>query len=209
MNKKVGVYLNEEGDTISINESGSIRVYYKENGKWGISKVVEFDMSTVTGMQALRVKFKELASNLEDCRVMVGKSIVGIPYNVLDSLGFNLWEMEGKPEEFLEYVLEKEMLEEQEKNEEALEITEPVETDKPGCFHINLKMLQENNSKLSSKQVLLPFLQNTKFYELEIICSHIPPWFQNEFEKHDLKFFSVENGANEYKVKVYHKTCVE
>lgn len=209
VNKKIGVYLNKDGDTISINESGIIRVYYKENGQWGISKVVELDMSTVTGMQALREKFKELALSLEDCRVIVGRNITGIPYNVLDSLGFNLWEIEGKPEQFLEYVLEKEVLEEQEKNEEVVEITAPIETDKPGCFHINLKKLQEVNSKLSSKQVLLPFLKNTKFYELEIICSHMPPWFQNEFDKLDMKYFSVENGTNEYKVKVYHKTCNE
>jgi Fe-only nitrogenase accessory protein AnfO len=209
MNKKIGVYLNKDGETIAINESGVIRVYCKEEGQWGISKVVELDMSTVNGMQALRVKFKELASSLEDCRVIVGRNITGIPYTVLDSMGFNLWEIEGKPEEFLEYVLEKELIEEQEKNEEVEEITAPIETDKPGCFHINLKKLQENKSKLSSKQVLMPFLQSSKFYELEIICDHMPPWFENEFERLYLKYFSVKSDSGEYKVKVYHKTCNE
>lgn len=208
MNKKIGVYLSEIGETIPLNKSGVIRVYAKEDSHWGITKVIEFDMSNVMSIQSIRDKFKELAPSLEDCKILVASNITGIPYNVLDSMGFNLWEIEGKPEMFLDYVLEKELSEEQEEKEET-KVVGPIETNKAGHFFINLKELQQNNSKLSSKQVLMPFLKSTNFYELEIICGHTPPWFKNEFEKMNLKYFAVENSNNEHRIKVYHRTCNE
>lgn len=44
----------------------------------------------------------------EHCKIFVGSEIKGIPYNVLDKMGFNTWELEGYPKEFLGFVFDSE-----------------------------------------------------------------------------------------------------
>jgi hypothetical protein len=35
---------------------------------------------------------------------------------------------------------------------------------------------------MTSKQVLMPILQQGNFYSLEILCNHVPPWLEVELQ---------------------------
>jgi Fe-only nitrogenase accessory protein AnfO len=212
MSKKIAVHLSDLEETISLNECGTIKVYAKKNTQWVIEKKLDFSISEAVGIKGIRDKYVQLAEVLDDCKILVASNITGISYNVLDSMGFNLWEIEGKPDEFLEHVLESEIkneINETKEYENGDKEIGPVEADKEGHYFIDLKRFTENNSRISTKQALLPFLRSRTFYELEIICSHMPPWFDREFAALGLKYFAVQNSTNEYKVRVYHKTCNE
>lgn len=212
MSGKIAVYLKETEETGSLNEAGIVKVYLKVNEEWKIVKEIEIHIDQSMSLQGIRSKIQELVEALDECKVLVASKITGVSYTVLDSNGFNLWEMEGKPEEFLNYVLEmenqdeaiKEIAPRYNKNE-----VYPIETDRDGYYFINLKELQDSNSSITSKQALLLFLRNNDYYELEIICSHIPPWFAKEFELLKLTSDEVKIKSDEYKVRVYHKTCSE
>ncbi|MEL7596804.1 MAG: Fe-only nitrogenase accessory AnfO family protein, partial [Clostridiaceae bacterium] len=61
----------------------------------------------------------------------------------------------------------------------------------------------ESNEKVTSKQILLPFFNNISFNELEIICGHIPPWFDKELKNLNLKFSTESISKDKFKVRIY------
>ncbi|MDA8213134.1 MAG: nitrogenase, partial [Clostridia bacterium] len=181
MPKEIAVHVGENGETTSLNEKGTIIVYQKKQGKWTVSREKDFFPEQGLGLKELREKLDEVISFLAECKVFVGLSIVGVPYFSLEKAGFSVWEFKGKPLEFLDYILEKEEEEqaEQESQKPNNVVHFPVETS-AGCYKLSLKEIQENNLGVTSKQVLLPFLRKGKFYSLEVICSHLPPWLEAE-----------------------------
>ncbi len=59
----------------------------------------------------------------------------------------------------------------------VIPIPEPQEIS-PGYYLISLKEIQNCNGMVTSKQVLFPLLANKQIQQLEIICTHIPPWLE-------------------------------
>lgn len=82
-------------------------------------------------------------------------------------------------------------------------VPKPIKSGDNGKYYIDLRIITENNEKVSSKQVLLPFFHDTVFKELELTCDHIPPWFDVEFKKLNLKFYSEPMDGVGFRVKVY------
>lgn len=88
-------------------------------------------------------------------------------------------------------------------NEQYLEILPtPVEGDKGGEYYIDLRTVMEHNEKVTSKQVLLPFFHNISFTKLEVICTHVPPWFEDEFLKLNLRSEVEAISENEVRIIV-------
>lgn len=205
---EIAVFQDISGKTQSFLEPGIIKVYSKDLGEWKIIKEVIFRIDDIGTLKEVRDSIRNMAESLEGCKVFVGREIKGLPYTILDGMGFNTWELEGTPKEFLEFVLEKELEEEKSnaiaKAEDKLTLIQKV---KDGNYLLNLKKIQENNINLTSKGILLPFLKTTTFYELQIICGHIPPWFEAEFNKLNLKAENEVISENEFRVTVYPKIC--
>jgi Fe-only nitrogenase accessory protein AnfO len=217
MDNRIAVFLNDKEETTSLTEEGIIKIYFKEKTKWQIYKESPFSMDKCNGIKSVRERSLKLIEILEECRIFVASEIIGVPYNILDSRGFDLWEIEGVPEEFLDYVLEESLREklsneEQQKSKQLSQqlsqlgvIDKPIETDKKGCFYLNLKNLQETKSGVSSKQALLPFLTKYTFSELELLCSHVPPWIENFVKEFHFKLDVIKIKSNEYKVVIHTK----
>ncbi|AJA47499.1 Fe-only nitrogenase accessory protein AnfO [Clostridium pasteurianum DSM 525 = ATCC 6013] len=213
MNTKIGVLVGKDNETTSIYESGIVMVYMKED-EWKVVNEVIFNMNTEQGIPAMHRRVEELIQSLEDCKVFIGKRVEGIPYTVLKKSGFTIAEAEGKPSEFLDEFLEifeekKKKKEEEEAKRKNILNLEPVELSKPGSYFMDLKKLQEENPSISSKKVLLPFLNNKTFYDLKVLCSHIPPWFQNELESLNMKMDASKTGDDIFEVIISHKVCNE
>lgn len=177
----IAVYVNGNGETASLYDMGKIVVYKKKRDGWSDLRVKDFILSKSLGIKELREKMAEALKFLDECRIFVGLSITGVPYFELEKAGFSIWEFEGKPLQFLDYVLaEEEERYEQVKNKGGKNVVlAPVETSN-GYYRISIKEIQENNTGITSKQALLPFLQQGKFNSLEILCNHVPPWLQAE-----------------------------
>lgn len=84
-------------------------------------------------------------------------------------------------------------------------IPKPIKNGDDGNYYIDLRMIMDNNEKVTSKQVLLPFFHNTIFKELEMTCDHIPPWFDAEFKKLNLQAYIEPISEGGFKIKVYPK----
>ncbi|HEY8805330.1 MAG TPA: Fe-only nitrogenase accessory protein AnfO [Clostridium sp.] len=208
MNNKIAVFLGENGKTISLNQSGTTKVYLKEKDEWKIIKEVIFESNDLVGSEMIRDNVKSMAGDLGDCRVFVASDVKGIPYTVLDGMGFNIWKVDGDPLDFLELVFEGEEKEKLNKQKPEI-IPTPIKSGKEGNYFVDMKTEMQNNSNLSSKQILLPFIHKTTFNELEIICGHVPPWFEREFNGLNLRSEIEKINEGTVKVRVYSKDVIK
>lgn len=75
-----------------------------------------------------------------------------------------------------------------------------------GRYQISLKEIQEGNTGITTKQALLPFIRKGEFYELEVLCSHVPPWLEAELAAGNLRKEKSMIG-NEIKITITKKCC--
>lgn len=178
---QIAVFLGEKGDTASLKEKGTIRIYQRELGKWRMLREREFTLDQATGLVDLRKKMEEIVAFLQECRIFVGLSVTGVPYFMLEKAHCSIWECKGKPHEFLDYILEKE---EKERRVKSLPGKEKekygVVEVSPGKYRVSLQDIQGTDLGITSKQVLRPFIKKGEFEELEITCNHLPPWLEGE-----------------------------
>jgi len=204
----IAVLTGKNGETISMDEPGTIAVYQRRQGKWDVLRETEFALDRRSGLGELRRQMAQILDFLGECKIFVALSVTGLPYFELEKAHCRVWEFEGKPENFLDYVLHREE-EEQHMKEESragAEIPAPVETSN-GCYRISLTEIQARNSGFTSKQVLLPFLRKAAFYSLEVICSHVPPWLEAETLNGNLASQVERISRDEIRVIITKKLC--
>ena len=199
---KIAVLVNEYEKSISSLEDGIIKVYSKDSsGAWEVEKELSYRINNQSSTVALHKMMAEILEDLGGCRNFAALEIKGILFTYLDGYNFNMWRMNGVPEEFLDYIYEKE-------KEIAISTSEVVPNMLPidmgdGCYFIDLKKAIENDEKTTSKKILLPFLRNSSFKKLKIFCDHIPRWFKSEFDNLNLSFNQEESNKG-IEVTVYH-----
>lgn len=177
---EIGVYLDAHGQTAFLHQRGRLVVYGKQQKKWHSLREISLALNQSGGLSGLRRQVVILLDFLGDCKVFVARSVTGLPYYELEKARCSVWELEGRPQDFLEYVLAEEIQAREPKNDGPRPIPlEPQEVS-PGCYAISLKEIQARHAGVTSKQVLLPFLRRGKFSALEITCSHVPPWLEAE-----------------------------
>lgn len=199
---EIAVFLGEDGEPSSLLEKGKITVYQKAMRKWEIAREQDFTLSTIKRMSDLQKKMQEVLIFLHDCKIFVGSSVVGIPYYMLEKANCSIWECKGKPEEFLDYVLEKEMIVKKKTKKKKNDVQLGFIELSRGHYLISLKEIQEKNIRLTSKQVLQPFLKKGTFTTLEIICKHIPPWLEIELMSERYLSNTEKTGEDELKVVI-------
>ena len=200
MAREIAVFIGEKEQTTSFDGKGKVKVFRKVEGCWVESREKEFNLESGQGLAGLRKTMKEVLNFLGQCRTMVALTIGGVPYYELEKAGCSVWEFEGRHMDFLDFILQKEE-EAQEiegRQKESIQLG-PVETGRR-CYRISLKEIQENNAMLTSKQVLQPFIRKGEFCELEVFCSHIPPWLEFEVACGGLEFHVENLGLNEVKI---------
>ncbi|HEY3425869.1 MAG TPA: Fe-only nitrogenase accessory AnfO family protein [Negativicutes bacterium] len=208
MAQDIAVCIGENGLTSSLYDSANIVIYQKIQGNWQISREIKFVLDRNYGIAGLRRQMAEVILFLGQTKVFVGGPVVGVPYFELEKAQCSIWEIEGNPLSFLDYVLEKEEETQQRQNEQQIINTIPIPQERDnGCYYISIKDIQENNPGITSKQVLQPFLQQGKFFSLEIICNHVPPWLELAVSDGKLTSICEKIGPKEIKLTIARKCC--
>ncbi|WP_162510867.1 Fe-only nitrogenase accessory AnfO family protein [Treponema endosymbiont of Eucomonympha sp.] len=196
----IAVILSADG-TIAPLESGSaLAVYRRNEHTWECAETVAYTLRT-DSPAALRDDVKNLADRVPTCSVIVGKSIAGLPYHVLDRRGFAVFEAEEFSAGLLDTV-EQDVL--AAANAEADIPARPVETETPGQYALDLIRLQERHPEISSKKAFRDFLQ-TDFTSLTVVCSHIPPWVEAELPAE--RFDVEQTETNQYRLRIRGKNA--
>ena len=202
---KIATYLNDKDEVTSPSSPGRVCVYEQVRGKWKNTATVSSDWSGATTVVEARMRLEEVMGSLEECRVFLLSEVTGFWNLLLASYGFQTWKSEGSLFEQLDNV-ESVMRQAAAAAESAAEnagcrtrrrrcvapddVEVPasldlfVESDtEEGRFRIDLASVLSHRPELTSRQVLIPFLENRAFTELEICCSHLPRWFDEQLRR--------------------------
>jgi len=178
----IAVCIGASGATSSLYDASAIVIYHKKQGTWHLDSKKKISLNKEAGLAGLRLQMADIIMFLGECKIFVGMAVVGVPYFELEKMQCSIWEFEGAPLPFLDYVLA------QEENKLASceadtsnVIPIPIERE-TGDFYISIKEVQENGNGITSKQVLMPILRQGNFYSLEVLCNHIPPWLEVELK---------------------------
>lgn len=204
----IAVLLNNDGETCSWLENGTVTLYKRLNDEWLESKSLEYSISNDTNIISLRKKLSELIESLDDCKVFVAKEVSGQLFSILESYFFNVYELDGTPSTFLNNVL---ISEEKLHREELLLASQaenkffPEKIDKFGNYTINLKKLLQEDGTVSSKQILIPFLKDEVFESLEVVCDHVPKWFDRDLSNMGYNFHKATRKDGNISVSIFPK----
>jgi Fe-only nitrogenase accessory protein AnfO len=187
MEEEIAVILGKDGTSSSLNEPGTVIVFSRTLGIWEKDREMSLALDPAQGMRDMREKMAGLIGFLGNCRIVVTSSASGAPYFELEKARCVIWEISGKPQEFLNQVWAEEEKESAKEQSPALVTGTskiPVPQEKtPGTFCISIKEVQGKRPDISSKQVLQQFIQRGGFLSLEITCTHVPPWIEIEAER--------------------------
>jgi Fe-only nitrogenase accessory protein AnfO len=197
---KIAVFIDENGIVLPFLASGVVNLYSDDTGEWQCVNQIPFDLNNAGGIKDIRMRVKMLISEFEDCELLVIDGIKGITKVVLEEFKVGIWQYNGF---FLLCLLDKirdelhEVKAEQDKNR----IT-PVLVGKAAdaVYEINLGAILDNNCGLNSREILLPFIQNTPFRKLIIDCKHIPKWFEGMATLMKLNYEITDTNDGEIRI---------
>ncbi|ADU27093.1 Nitrogenase iron-iron accessory protein AnfO [Ethanoligenens harbinense YUAN-3] len=212
MANTVAVVVGPDGNTSSLLEqSVHLQVFQKKLADWNLERELPVELHPEQGLANVRHEISELIGELGDTRILVAGEISGVAYNAFDTAGYYVFQIpEKRPQKFLEFVLAS--VEKQQEDLRVLQrgtgdVPQPQRAGEDGIYYLDITQAQANNPNATTKQMLLPFLKGTTFYELTLMCSHIPPWFDREFGVLKLAYDKEVVGPEKYKVIVHPTTC--
>ena len=145
----------------------------------------------------------------QDSELLIGTSIVGLPYQILNKNGIIMCEADEVSQRLFDEIYDDFY------NNFALDDQEipdilpyPVLIAEDGFYFFDFDKAMKAYPNLSSKKMLIPFLEQELYTCLTIRCSHIMPWLEYYMEQHGLSMDSKrEDGV--YTVNITHGLCKE
>jgi Fe-only nitrogenase accessory protein AnfO len=192
----------EDGVTIPLNKAGTVVVFRREKGSWVKDREMSFKVDPTKGLGEMRGKVGELLKFMEPCKIFVARSASGALFYELEKAQFNVWEIPGTPDTFLEKVWSEDEKDRNDLGAPAIaEIPLPLENT-TGNFFISIKETQGKMPEFSSKQILQSFIRRGRFATLEIVCDHVPPWIEMESRTVGFKIETERLGPSEVHLKL-------
>ncbi|MBS1165144.1 MAG: hypothetical protein H6R00_1169 [Proteobacteria bacterium] len=199
---KIAVHTDATGRPVSLYEGGVIHLYEGGGDRW--SKIGEFAFALPDGasIPLVRGLVERVAANLKDCRTLISGDRNGYIYSLLgQEMGFSCWTSEGDVGDQLAMVERKQMeLAGPQKaaacasagcassgcgGHKAASCGPDIEVPPPedlgnGRLRIDIAAVMRKLPGLNSRQILIPVLEGGAFIELEVICDHLPRWFDGK-----------------------------
>lgn len=184
---EIAVMLNQSGETTGFEFEGQVVVYEKSCTGWNIARSLPHSIQEITNAEDLRAQLHRLGDWLGDCKILVVSRIRGIQYLALENHQISLLQIPGKPDAFLDAVCECGQHQRVEDPVIPMEHTAIFEQ-RPGYYYADLRTIMGGKTSFNSKQLLIPFFRNETFNTLELLCEHIPRWFEKELPVLGLSF---------------------
>lgn len=176
---RIAVYMQENEILDSFLRSDGIYIYQKAD-EWRLQRTIMLQKPFPADPGQLRHYIRALADGMRDCRAIAGGGMRGLTFNVFNKLDYSIFDIEAFSPSLLDAIEEDvNQASRQVQHNRADAAAGPTETAVPGVYKIDLIRIQHSDPALSSKKILKPFLEHTPFFQLNMTCSHIPPWLEN------------------------------
>lgn len=197
----IAVILNEKKELSSIENCSSVIIYHHRKKNWKSVQEIQWQAGALTGADHIRSKIHILAEQLGDCRVIAGKKVNGLFYQILDHNGFHIFETHCAVSPELFDSIREDLTESLSKAKESAKKrasvpTTPYSPKNNGLYYLNLIELQEAFPEISSKKALKSFIETADFTELRLICRHLPPWLEADTRRRNMKI-QLQRQADE------------
>jgi len=202
----MAVFFNDMDQVSNFDEMTHWVLYAKEKESWQKSKDFPCKPMLTGELMMIRDNIKNIINQLDPCRIIITKSMTGIPYHTFDKAGFIICEVESFDLVLLDAIQE-DLIATPLESAKHMQPEAPVETDSPGDFFFDLNQLQKNSPEISSKMALLPFFKNMPFLSLDLVCEHVPPWFEKNFDSMNLTYEIVKKNDGTIHAIVTHTEC--
>ncbi len=204
---KISVVESNNQKTSSIFDPGFIATYEENGGEWKVLNRFENKVCNAKSIAAVRMAVEDTIKQLDNVKIVIASKIPGIAFGIFEVAGFEIFLIEKNGFDVLDSV-KKEMVEIIEKQQEKPSKFDIMQFLEPGMnkgdFCINMEEILSKNPQLTSKKILLPYLNNGEFNRLDVICSHIPKWFTKDLSVLGFEHETVKSLPNEKTVKIVH-----
>lgn len=174
---KAAAFVSPAGEILGLKQLGIVRYYDNSGGLWAAYKETPLNITEAGDLPELQNMLKSLRE--DGCSIFVVREIGGVPGSILESVGFRIWLSQGNVMPELDYIQEEEK-KAMEKREQPAPEPRLVGSACEARYSINLTETLKNNPHLNSREILIPFIRNTPYKILEIICDHTPKWVEKE-----------------------------
>jgi Fe-only nitrogenase accessory protein AnfO len=201
---EIAVFLNEDRITLPSFATGVVEVYSDSSGEWDCVNEIPFELTGDLSLIDINLRMRMLISEFENCEIIVVESIRGLIRAILEEFRIGVWQFKGAFKLQLLDKIREELLKVKATTQIKNVITPNLTGDAGELnYEINLSEILENCSDLNSKEILIPFIQNTNFRTLTIVCNHPPKWFESLISLMELtsETSSLENGLIQIVVK--------
>ncbi len=188
------VLVNEANDITDFFNVHRLAIYEKK-ATWELveySKIHKVNVQIRTNIEKLT---NEICSIMKEkgSDMLIGTTIVGLPYYKFCASGIIVCEVDHISQDAFQIIHED--FYERKVQETVEEVPPyPVCTHENGLYVFDFDKAMGVHKELSSKKMLIPFLQKGSFKTLSILCSHIMPWLEYYVEMYNLKMHSKREG---------------
>ncbi|MFD2113770.1 Fe-only nitrogenase accessory protein AnfO [Thiorhodococcus fuscus] len=174
---KIAAYIDSQRQPLSPQEPGVLRLFAYQNGAWNQLSDTAFAGIGAGSISELTQRTEQLGTLLDGAEALLVRDVKGIAVTLLQNLGLRLWRLDGPPEAALDAV-------QHELEQSEIEMPDPARFfesgDIEGTYRIDLAAALASDSGLNSQIVLIPFLEQTDFRRLEVVCDHPPRWLDKQ-----------------------------
>lgn len=201
--------LTKDGMPSTAENCQTVLLLARTQTGWELRQEIDWRLTGAANPPEARDQVRSLILELQDCRIVVAAQLAGLAYHVFDRMGFQIFEAQSLSDRLLDEVLSDADGGEA-RADQSEDPTGPVPADGQGRYFLDLIRLQERHPELSSKRALRDFLRtNRAMYELKLICSHIPPWLEEELPPLRLGCRAERLEDGRLSVVISRRTCKE
>lgn len=204
---QIAVILNNQNELASVwDEKIHIQVFSPALNRWEAERNILMGGYGSKPPAVMRNEIVRLTEELKDVKIILGKTISGLFYQIFDRKGFLIIEADHFSVALLDQIIQE--VEAQKNTDAASAQTHTYfQLESPGYYRLDLISLQKEMPEVSSKMVLQPFLKSTPFLRLTIRCRHVPNWLQSDAEKGGWNILHHSDGKNAKTVIVEPACC--
>ena len=209
---RIAVVENSNLRTTSILEPGLIAVYEYKCGKWKVIRRFENPVCRAGTIAQLRTSLDAVIRQFDGAVIVAAREIPGLALSIIEEAGLGISLTDDPTADILDPI-RNELLAVMQNQPEKLKETDIKRylesvPDTPGQdsghFRLDMRSALSSHPDLTSKGLLMPFLEKRDFTRLDVICSHIPPWFDRKFADLGLAYETLNVLPDHVTVRIIH-----